>query len=91
MYIIYSGKGKKLGEVTDTGDIETSNQKLKSIYETILNFGVFLYSVKKQGKKVEVIRTSVIKTDGEKFLIALVNHLEYLGFILKREEVVTNV
>jgi hypothetical protein len=83
MYSIYSNKNKKLGELSEDGEFSTSNKNLKSVYDTMINFGVFLLSTKTSGKKVEVIRESVTRKDGSNFVKAIIINLESLGFIIK--------
>lgn len=86
MYIIYSTKHKKLGELDSTGELTTTNKSLQAIYDNVLTFGVFIYNTIKSGNIIQIDRQSVTSIDGDKFLEALVLNLESLGFILELSE-----
>ena len=85
MYSVYSQKNKKIGSLDSSGTLTTSSKKLQDIYDTMLNMGVYSYSTRTSKKIIEIVRKPVSQEDGEIFVLALIDHLDYLGFIIKED------
>lgn len=87
MYSVYSQKNKKIGSLDSLGTLTTSSKKLQDIYDILLNMGIYSYSYSTKRSKniIEVVRKPVSQEDGEIFVLALIDHLDYLGFIIKED------
>jgi hypothetical protein len=85
MYSVYSQKNKKIGSLDSSGTLTTLSKKLQNVYDTMLNMGVYSYSTKRSKKIIEIVRKPVRQEDGKVFLLALIDNLDYLGFIIKED------